>query len=83
MAYRMAKVSLNTQTASLAVDFKSSNMNIAIISVHPGDVPTDLSHHQGDTDIVESVNGILTILEGLNLDGSGQFLHYTGEKMNW
>jgi len=83
MSYRMAKVSLNTQTATLAVDFKNNNMSIAITSVHPGEVPTDLSHHQGETDIVESANGIVNILEDLTLENSGRFLYYNGNEMKW
>jgi hypothetical protein len=79
----MAKASLNMQTASLAVDFKNSNTNIARASVHLGRVPTDLSGGNGNVDLVESVEGIVKILENLTIENSGRFLYYTGEEMSW
>ncbi|KAH3946480.1 hypothetical protein HBH98_055750 [Parastagonospora nodorum] len=83
MSYRMAKASLNMQTASLAADFKASNTNIAIVAVHPGRVPTDLSGGKGDVDLVESVQGMVKIMEGMDMESSGRFLYYNGEEMSW
>lgn len=74
MSYRMAKASLNMQTASLAADFKATKTNIAIVAVHPGRVPTDLPGRKGDVDLVESVQGMVRIMEGMDMESSGRFL---------
>jgi len=79
----MAKASLNMQTASLAADFEANKTNIAIVAVHPGRVPTDLSGSKGDVDLVESVQGMVKIMEGMDMESSGRFLYYNGQKMSW
>jgi NAD(P)-dependent dehydrogenase (short-subunit alcohol dehydrogenase family) len=79
----MAKASLNMQTASLAADFKANKTNISIVAVHPGRVPTDLSGGKGDVDLVESVKGMVKIIEGMDMGSSRRFLYYNGEEMSW
>jgi NAD(P)-dependent dehydrogenase (short-subunit alcohol dehydrogenase family) len=73
----MAKPALNRQTASLAADFKAQGINVALIAVHPGRVPTRMSGSNGSVDLGESAKGMVKIVEELNLENSGRFLCYT------
>jgi NAD(P)-dependent dehydrogenase (short-subunit alcohol dehydrogenase family) len=73
----MAKPALNRQTASLAADFKAQGINVALIAVHPGRVPTRMSGGNGSVDLGESAKGMVKIVEELNLENSGRFLCYT------
>lgn len=73
----MAKSALNRQTASLAADFKAQGINVALIAVHPGRVPTRMSGSNGSVDLGESAKGMVKIVEELNLENSGRFLCYT------
>ncbi|KAF2828846.1 hypothetical protein CC86DRAFT_404726 [Ophiobolus disseminans] len=59
ISYRMAKAALNMQTASLAADFIASKTNIAVVAVHPGRVPTELSGGHGDVGLVQFVEGMV------------------------
>lgn len=73
----MAKSALNRQRASLAADFKAQGINVALIAVHPGRVPTRMSGGNGSVDLGESAKGMVKIVEELNLENSGRFLCYT------
>jgi NAD(P)-dependent dehydrogenase (short-subunit alcohol dehydrogenase family) len=59
----MAKSALNRQTASLAADFKAQGINVALIAVHPGRVPTRMSGSNGSVDLGESAKGMIKIVK--------------------
>lgn len=83
LSYRMAKVALNQQTASLAADFRAQGINVALVAVHPGRVPTRMSGGNGSVDLAESARGMVKIVEDLSIENSGRFLYYTGEQLPW
>lgn len=83
ISYRMAKASLNMQTASLAADFKAQGLNVAVVAVHPGRVPTRMSGGNGNVDLDESANSMVKILTDLTLETSGKFMDYAGREMAW
>lgn len=79
--YRMSKAALNAGSVSLAVDLQPKDIAVAII--HPGWVKTDMTNQTGLIDTKTSVNGILKIVDELNLKNSGSFWHTNGEKLSW
>ncbi|KAK0657892.1 hypothetical protein B0T16DRAFT_453309 [Cercophora newfieldiana] len=83
LSYRMAKVSLNQQTASLAADFRADGVNVALVAVHPGRVPTRMSGGNGSDDLTQSADGMVKIVNELDIQSSGRFLKYTGAEMAW
>jgi NAD(P)-dependent dehydrogenase (short-subunit alcohol dehydrogenase family) len=83
ISYRMAKAALNQQTASLAADFVAEGINVALVAIHPGDVPTRMSGGAGNVKLSDSARGIVQIAKKLRMETSGEFLDYRGESLDW
>ncbi|KAJ8132596.1 hypothetical protein O1611_g1027 [Lasiodiplodia mahajangana] len=83
LSYRMAKAALNQQTASLAADFKEKGINVALVAVHPGRVPTRMSGGSGTDDLVKSVRCMVKIAKDLDMQTSGRYLKYDGSELPW
>jgi NAD(P)-dependent dehydrogenase (short-subunit alcohol dehydrogenase family) len=81
LAYRASKAAVNKVTQGLATDLQRSG--IAVVSIHPGWVRTDMGGRGADIEAGESAKGILDIAEGLDLAGTGKFLRYDGSEMAW
>ncbi len=79
--YRMSKAALNMAGVSLSHDLKSRKISVALI--HPGFVKTDMTGGNGHIEASESAAGILSRIDGLNLESSGSFWHQNGEKLPW
>ncbi|NQY51231.1 MAG: SDR family oxidoreductase [Piscirickettsiaceae bacterium] len=80
-AYRMSKAALNAAGKSLSIDLKPSGISVAIL--HPGWVRTRMTGYRGAIDTDESVQGLLRLMDKLNLDNSGTFWHTNGEVLPW
>jgi NAD(P)-dependent dehydrogenase (short-subunit alcohol dehydrogenase family) len=78
--YRMSKVALSMAGKSLSIDLQPRQIAVAII--HPGLVSTAMTGHHG-IPAAESVRGILTQIDRLNLSNSGTFWHANGEELPW
>ncbi|NJL80998.1 MAG: SDR family oxidoreductase [Richelia sp. SM1_7_0] len=80
--YRMSKVALSMAGKSLSHDLKSKGIAVAIL--HPGLVKTRMT---GFTDsgitTTQSVKGLLTRIDQLNLQNTGTFWHSNGEILPW
>jgi len=79
-SYRASKAALNMLTACFA---KSYPENIFVM-LHPGWVQTDMGGSAGrtaDINIEESVNGILKVIEGLDISQNGSFLDWRGNQI--
>jgi NAD(P)-dependent dehydrogenase (short-subunit alcohol dehydrogenase family) len=81
LAYRASKAAVNKVTQGLATDLK--RFGVAVASIHPGWVRTDMGGRGADIEAGESAKGILDIAEGLDLAGTGKFLRYDGSEMAW
>lgn len=79
--YRMSKAAVNMAGKSLSVDLKPKGIAVGLL--HPGYVKTDMTGHNGLIDAVESANGLVNIIEQLNLENSGGFWHTNGEALEW
>jgi NAD(P)-dependent dehydrogenase (short-subunit alcohol dehydrogenase family) len=79
--YRSSKTALNQVVKSLSIDL--AGRGIAVISLHPGWVRTDMGGPNGEIGSAESVAGLKAILQSAGLDQSGQFLEYNGDHIPW
>jgi NAD(P)-dependent dehydrogenase (short-subunit alcohol dehydrogenase family) len=78
--YRMSKVALCMAGKSLSIDLKPQGIAVGIL--HPGLVKTRMTGFSGIT-TKESVQGLLSRIEELNLDNTGTFWHSNGEILPW
>jgi len=81
IGYKLSKTALNQETQTIAMDLKNSGSKIAVAAVSPGWVKTKLSGWLGDTDIDESVNGMISVIENLNTENTGGFWNWNGNKI--
>ena len=81
IAYRASKAAVNKVMQGLATDL--APMGVAVALVHPGWVRTDMGGAGADIDASESASGILTLAEGLTLEGAGQFYNWDGSIAEW
>ena len=59
IGYKLAKTALNQETHTIAMDLKNKGSKVALMAISPGWVKTKLSGFLGDTDIDESVDGMI------------------------
>lgn len=79
-SYRMSKAALNAASKSLSIDLKDKNIIVGII--HPGHVATDMGGEKG-IPVVDSVKGILQVVDNYKLANSGVFYHMDGHVLPW
>ncbi|OBT64480.1 hypothetical protein VE03_05374 [Pseudogymnoascus sp. 23342-1-I1] len=81
ISYRTTKAALNMETVTIAHEMKARNLNITMLALDPGDVPTKLSKWAGNTDMEKSINGMVKIIEEATIDISGSYLRWNGDKI--
>ncbi|SHJ37500.1 NAD(P)-dependent dehydrogenase, short-chain alcohol dehydrogenase family [Malonomonas rubra DSM 5091] len=79
--YRASKAALNAFGKSLAVDLQPRG--IAVAQLHPGYVKTRMVDFGGLITTKESVEGLIKLIDNLNLENSGSFWHSNGEELPW
>ncbi len=79
--YRMSKTALNMASVSLAQDLKEKEIFVGIF--HPGYVKTDMTDHRGLITPKESVAGLLSLIDKLQVERTGKFFHTNGEELPW
>lgn len=79
--YRESKAALNMFTRSLAMELRSDGF-ICIV-LHPGWVQTDMGGPNAPLPVVQSAQGIRSVVDSLTPDDSGTFFAYDGQKMPW
>lgn len=79
--YRMSKAALNAAGMSLARDLAPKE--IAVVTLHPGFVRTEMTGGQGLIDAAESARGLIARIDALTLATTGRFLHQNGEALPW
>ncbi|MCE2858647.1 MAG: SDR family oxidoreductase [Oxalobacteraceae bacterium] len=77
--YRASKAALNMAVHSASPDYP----NIALVTMNPGWVKTDMGGSGAPTSVTESVAGMLRVIGTLGLSDSGSFQSYDGRKMAW
>lgn len=79
--YRSSKTAVNQVVKSLSIDL--AGRDIAVISLHPGWVRTDMGGPDAEISTGESAAGLKAILQSAGRAQSGQFLEYDGEPIPW
>jgi NAD(P)-dependent dehydrogenase (short-subunit alcohol dehydrogenase family) len=79
--YRMSKAALNAAGMSLARDLLSQG--IAVITLHPGFVRTQMTGGHGGIEPAESAKMLIARIDALTLQTTGKFLHANGETLPW
>lgn len=88
ISYRMAKSALNMGIKTLSIELKRRNPKALIVGLHPGTVDTGLSKpFQGNVPDgrlftpQDSVSQLLSVLEGLTAEASGNVYAYDGKRL--
>ncbi len=81
VAYRASKSAANKVIQCLATDLKP--MGIAVASLHPGWVRTDMGGKNADIDAKESAAGIKAVIDNLTPATTGRFWNYDGSNLDW
>jgi NAD(P)-dependent dehydrogenase (short-subunit alcohol dehydrogenase family) len=81
VGYRVSKAGLNKIAQCLADDLKPEG--IAVISMHPGWVRTDMGGPDAPLGVEESAAGIIRVVDGLTLAGTRRYLDYKGSEIDW
>lgn len=80
-AYRCSKAALNMATVKLAQDFRSDG--IAVLSLHPGWVKTDMGGAEAAVEVAESARGLKGLIDGATMVETGSFRAYDGRTILW
>ena len=81
VAYRASKAAVNKVVQCLATDLAKEG--IAVASLHPGWVRTDMGGAGADIDVQTSATGIRAVLDNLDASNSGNFWAYDGKQLDW
>ncbi|MEO6118975.1 MAG: SDR family oxidoreductase [Methylotenera sp.] len=79
--YRSSKTAVNMVMKSLALDVKSQG--IAVVTLHPGWVKTDMGGPNGLINTQTSVTGLRKVIADLSVANSGKFIAYDGQEIAW
>lgn len=79
--YRVSKGALNMLARSFEVAIPRER-RIAVLSLHPGWVRTDMGGAQAPLGVEESVRGLANVLESAR-GPSHRYLDYTGRELSW
>ncbi len=79
--YRSSKTALNMVAHLLAADLKAKD--IAVVTLHPGWVQTDMGGEGAPVTIADSALGLARVINGLTLAQSGSFYDYQGKELPW
>lgn len=81
IAYRASKAAVNKVAQCLATDLVGDG--IAIASLHPGWVRTDMGGPSADLAPEESARGLKDVIDGLSVATTGHFWNYDGSFLPW
>ena len=81
MGYRESKAALNMFTRSLAAELGGEGFTC--IAMSPGWVRTDMGGDSAPLSPAQSVDGMLAVLAGCDVEDSGRYLDHRGRELDW
>ena len=81
VAYRSSKAAANMAMRTLAIEWKSRG--IVVCMLHPGWVRTDMGGSSASLGTEESASGLVSVIDGLSMENTGQFLDQNGQSLPW
>ncbi len=79
--YRSTKTAINMVMKSLSIDLAPTG--IAVVTLHPGWVETDMGGPNALISTEASVAGLCKVIDHLSLSNTGQFITYDGKQIPW
>ncbi len=79
--YRTSKAGVNMMTRNLAIELRGRG--IAVVSLAPGHVRTEMGGTWAPLSIEESVRGVRQVIDGLTIGDTGTFRLYDGSTYPW
>lgn len=80
-AYDVSKTALNMLTKLFANHLAEENF--IVYATHPGWVKTDMGGDSAPVEQVDSIAGMLKVLDNIQHQDNGSFYNYTGSKIEW
>ncbi|EUC61453.1 glycoside hydrolase family 61 protein, partial [Rhizoctonia solani AG-3 Rhs1AP] len=80
-AYGISKAALNMMGRKLAHELEPSNT--AVVLIHPGWVQTDMGGPKAPITPVQSIGGMLKVIDKVDLKNSGEYWQWDGQKLPW
>ncbi len=81
LSYGMSKAALNMGVKLLSSELKGRG--IAILTLHPGWVQTDMGGANATLKPAQSIQGMLQVIDSLSVKTTGRFLDYAGKELPW
>lgn len=86
-SYRASKAALNMLVKTASIELKRSHPNAVCVAVHPNTVNTPLSKpfrgEQIGRPVLSAAEDMLSLLNSLTSNDSGEFFAYNGEHLPW
>tara|TARA_Y100001970_G_scaffold294373_1_gene452131 strand:+ start:34307 stop:35017 length:711 start_codon:yes stop_codon:yes gene_type:complete len=79
--YRSSKAALNLIVKGLSLDLKGQN--IRTLALHPGWVKTDMGSDSAPVEIVDSISGMLKVIDSFHSPRTAEFINYDGTPYPW
>ncbi|KAF7724903.1 hypothetical protein EC973_000562 [Apophysomyces ossiformis] len=80
-AYSVSKAGENMLSKLFSVQLEKENF--IVLALHPGWVKTDMGTGRAPLEPIESISGMLKVIENLTTEDNGKFLDYQGQPMPW
>ena len=81
LSYGMSKAALNMGVKKLASELR--RRGVALITLHPGWVQTDMGGANATLRPAESIRGMLAVIDQLTTADNGRYLTYEGKELPW
>ena len=85
--YRASKAALNMLLKTAAIEMRRTHPGAVLVALHPGTVRSALSQPFRGEEIGReptlAAAELLAVLDGLQVDDSGAFVAYSGERLPW